>query len=40
MEIQFENDDSGDNMSVGDAELMLHRGFPRMTRMAKNWLNM
>ena len=40
MEIQFENVDSGDNIGFGDAELILHRGFPRMTRMAKNWLNM
>jgi hypothetical protein len=38
MEIEFENDDSGDNISDGDAESLQCAGFPRMTSMAKNGL--
>ena len=37
MEIEFENDDSGNDISDGDAEdLFISQGF---SRMAKNWLN-
>jgi hypothetical protein len=39
VEIEFENDDSGDNISDGDADSLYCTGaFSRMTSMAKNWL--
>jgi hypothetical protein len=39
MEIEFENDDSGDNIRDGDADSLYCRDFSRMTSMAKNGLN-
>ena len=40
MEIEFENDDSGDNIRDGEAEsFVLQRCFSRMTSMAKNELS-
>jgi hypothetical protein len=39
MEIEFENDDSGDNISEGDAEPLFCKGLSRMTSMAKNGLS-
>jgi hypothetical protein len=40
MEIEFENDDFGDDISDGDADsAYLAQGFCRMTNMAKNGLN-
>jgi len=37
MEIEFENDDSGDNISEGDAETSFCRGLSRMTSIGEKW---